>query len=658
MDGPFPDEVNVMFFANNSKCGSTIVHLAAILAAGLLAFALNHAALADAADAGIPLPQDTPYPGTIMLDVDATDVAQGIFRARETIPVRPGELTLLYPKWIPGNHSPTGPIDKFAGLTITANGQPLVWTRYKYDVYAFRVKVPQGVSQIELKFQFLSARAPGQHPVEMTDKMLNLTWHKMALYPAGHYSRDITFQASVRLPAGWKFGTALEVQSEAGGLTTFKPTTFNTLVDSPMYAGKYFKRLDLDPGAKVPVHMDMVADTPQDLDISNKQLADFRALVTQEYRLFNSYHYDHYDFLVSFSDYLSGKGLEHHQSSEDGTRADFFKRWSEGHSPGSLFAHEYTHSWNGKFRRPADLWTPNFNVPKGDSLLWVYEGETQYWGDVLSARSGMWTREQYHDALASVAARYARGRPGFERRTLQDTTNDPTIAQRAPLPYRSWQMSEEYYSAGQLIWLAVDSKIRALTHDKKSLDDFARAFYSMDNGSFVTKTYTFNDLVKALNGVAPYNWTKFLRSRLDAHQPPLDGIEASGWKLVFTDKQSATQKKDASDKSADFTYSLGLDIATKDATITNVLWNGPAFKAGVSTGETVAAVNGRAFTKDVMKAAITAAKDSTAPIELLLKYQGTYHTVAVNYHGGLQYPHLVRIPGTPDYFDQIIAPRK
>ncbi|HKV98076.1 MAG TPA: peptidase M61 [Gammaproteobacteria bacterium] len=630
----------------------------AIAAAALLALACSGGAWADAADAGIPAPLDTPYPGTLQLSVDATDVAQGIFRATETIPVKPGELILLYPKWIPGNHEPSGPIDKFAGLTVTANGQALAWTRHQYDVYAFRVDVPQDVSEITLQFQYLSARAPGARPVEMTDKMLNLTWHKMLLYPAGYYARDIRMQASVKLPPGWQFGTALEMQSASGGVIRFKPTTLNTLVDSPMYAGEYFKRLDLDPGARVPVHMDMVADAPADLETSDAQVAALRALVTQAYRLFGSQHYDHYDFLVSFSDYLSGKGLEHHQSSEDGTRADFFKHWSEGHSPGSLLAHEYTHSWNGKFRRPADLWTPNFNVPMGDSLLWVYEGQTQYWGDVLSVRSGMWTQAQYHEALAGVAARYARGRPGFAWRTLQDTSNDPTIAQRAQLPYRSWQMSEDYYSAGQLIWLAVDCKIRALTHDRKSLDDFARDFFGIDNGSFVTRTYSFDDLVQALNHVTPYDWATFLRTRLDTHQPPLDGIEASGWKLVFNDQESKVEKQDENPRfGVSYTYSIGLDVAAKDGTITDVLWNGPAFKAGVSTGETLVAVNGRAYTADVMKSAITAAKGGTTPIELLLKYQGQYRAVAVDYHGGLQYPHLERIPGTPDYFDQIIAAR-
>ncbi|MGH8427437.1 MAG: M61 family metallopeptidase [Gammaproteobacteria bacterium] len=625
----------------------------------MLAVSAAGTAHADAADARIAPPQDTPYPGTIVLKVDASDTAQGIFRVHETIPVKPGDLTLLYPKWIPGNHSPTGPIDKLAGLTVTAGGKPLVWARDQYDVYAFRIAVPQGVSAVDLDYQFLSARGKDEGPIQMTDTMLDLVWSKLALYPAGHYARDITYQASVKFPHGWQFGTALETQSQSGDTVTFAPTTFNTLVDSPIYAGQYFKQVDLDPGARVPVHMDIVADAPKYLAITPAQLKKLRALVTQAYRLFDSHHYDHYDFLFSLSDQLSGKGLEHHQSTEVGTKADFLTNWG-ARAPGrDLFAHEYTHSWNGKFRRPADLWTPNFNVPMGDSLLWVYEGQTQYWGYVLTARSGMWSPQQYRDALALVAATYDRNRPGFEWRTIQDTTNDPTIAQRASLPYRSWQMSEEYYSAGQLIWLAVDAKIRALTGDRKSLDDFARAFFGMDNGSFVTQTYTFDDVVAALNGVAKYDWADFLRSRLDAHAAPLDGITASGWKLVYTDKESDYEKQLDKEvrRPVNFTYSIGLTLG-KEGAISDVRWNGPAFEAGVSSGATLVAVNGHAYTSDVLKDAITDAETNKAPIALLIRNQDEYKTIPVDYHGGLQYPHLVRVEDTPDYLDQIVATKK
>jgi predicted metalloprotease with PDZ domain len=633
-----------------------------------LALALSMALVAGAVGAQdsrsdqVPPPQDAPYPGTIALQVDASDTAQGIFRVHETIPVSAGALTLLYPQWIPGDHSPTGPIAMLAGLTLSANGKPLAWKRDKYNVYAFHLDVPVGVASIDASFQYLSGRTDSEG-FEITGQMMDMEWSKVSLYPAGHFSRDITFAPSVKLAHGWQLGTALETSSLSGDTTTFKPVTFNNLVDSPVYAGQYFKRVDLTGGDKVPVHLDIVADAPKYLEMSPEQLKVHRALVEQATTLFGSHHYDHYDFLFSLSDQLGGNGTEHHQSSEDGLGADYFTAWSDNAPDRDLLAHEYTHSWNGKFRRPADLWTPNFNVPMGDSLLWVYEGQTQYWGFVLTARAGMWTPEQFRDALAMVAANYDRDRPGFQWRSLEDTTNDPTAARRSSLPYRSWQMSEDYYSGGQMMWLDVDAKLRDLTHDRKSLDDFARAFFGVDNGSYVTKTYTFDDVVAALNGVTPFDWANFLHARVDALNPPLlDGIAATGWKLVYTDQQSAYEKQyDSRPESSrhlfNFAWSIGLTMA-KEGVINDVRWGGPAFKAGVSTGATVVAVNGQSYSSDVLKDAIAAAKGSNAPIQLLLKYQGGLKTVPVDYHDGLQYPHLVRVTGTPDYLSQIIATRK
>ncbi len=609
----------------------------------------------------VPPPQDVPYPGTLTLHVDANDTGQGIFRVRETIPVKAGALTLLYPQWIPGDHSPSGPISMLAGLTLSANGKPLAWTRDKYDVFAFHVDVPEGVANIDAAFQYLSPRRDDEG-FEITDRMLDMEWSKVSLYPAGYFTRGISFVPSMTLPTGWQFGTALETASQAGDTTTFKPVTFNNLVDSPVYAGKHFKRVDLNPGGAVPVHLDMVADAPKYLEMTPEQLKAHRALVTQAEKLFGSHHYDHYDFLFSLSDVLSGNGTEHHQSSENGLGTDYFTDWSDNAPGRDLLAHEYTHSWNGKFRRPADLWTPNFNVAMGDSLLWVYEGQTQYWGYVLTARSGMWSGEQFRDALALVAAKYDRNRPGFEWRTLRDTTNDPVTAHRSPLPYRSWQMSEEYYSGGQMMWLAVDAKIRALTHGSKSLDDFAKAFFGIDNGSYVTKTYTFEDVVAALNGVAAYDWAKLLHGYVDENRPSLlDGLAASGWKLVYDDKPSDFEKN--SDKQSParhkigFAYSIGL-VVGGSGQIADVRWNGPAFKAGISTGTTLIAVNGHAYKAETLKEAIVAAETDKAPIQLLLKYQDEYRTVPVDYHGGLQHPHLVRIASAPDYLSQIAAPKK
>ena len=627
-----------------------------------MALAAGGAAAQQTRTDSVPPPQDMPYPGTVSLHVDASDTTQGIFRAHETIPVKAGALTLLYPQWIPGDHSPTGPISMLAGLQISANGKPLTWKRDEYNVYAFHLDVPDGVSSIDVSLQYLSGRTDNEG-FEITDRMMDMEWSKMVLYPAGYFSRGITFSPSVTLAHGWQLGTALETASQSGDTVTFKPVTLNNLVDSPIYAGLYFKRVDLNPGGDAPVHLDIVADAPKYLEMTPEQLKVHRALVTQAVKLFGSHHYDHYDFLFSLSDQLSGNGTEHHQSSENGLGADYFTAWSEAAPDRDLLAHEYTHSWNGKFRRPADLWTPNFNVPMGDSLLWVYEGQTQYWGFILTARSGMWTQQQFRDAVAMDVANYERNREGFQWRTLEDTTNDATAARRSSLPSRSWQMSEDYYSGGQMMWFAVDAKIRSLTHDSKSLDDFAHVFFGVDNGSYVTKTYTFDDVVAALNGVAPYDWASFLHAHVDELNPPFaSDFAATGWKLVYTDKESEYEKQynerpQSSRHLYNFAWSIGLTMTDKGE-VNDVRWNGPAFKAGVSTGATVVAVNGQDYSNDTLKSAITAAKGSSAPIQLLLKYQGGYRTVSVDYHDGLQYPHLVRVEGTPDYLSEIGAPRK
>ena len=344
------------------------------------------------------------------------------------------------------------------------------------DVFAFHVDVPAGATTLDVNFQFASPVDNNEGRMVMTPDMLNLQWNAVVLYPAGYFARQIMVEPSVRLPEGWEFATALETAASNGGVTTFKPVPLDTLVDSPMFAGRYFKRLDLDPGGPAPVHLNIVADRAELLEVKPEQLEAHRALVQQAYKLYGSHHYDHYDFLLALTDHMGGIGLEHHQSSENGTVPTYFTEWDKNADTRDLLPHEYTHSWNGKFRRPADLWTPNFNVPMRDSLLWVYEGQTQYWGFVLAARSGLLTKQQTLDAIAATAALYDH-RVGREWRALQDTTNDPITAMRRPLPWRSWERSEDYYSEGQLMWLDADTLIREKSGGKRSLDDFARTLF-------------------------------------------------------------------------------------------------------------------------------------------------------------------------------------
>ncbi len=608
-------------------------------------------------------PQDTTWPGTIKLSVNVTDLARHVMQVHETIPVQPnavqgGKLVLLYPKWIPGDHGPTGPLRDIAGLTIQAGGKTVPWVRDVVNMYAFHVDVPQGATSLDVSFQYLSPTSTSQGRIEMTPEMVDLAWNTVVLYPAGRFSRGITVAPSLTLPQGWKFGTALETSTVAGNHVDFKPVTLNTLVDSPVFAGRYFKRADLAPGAAVPVHLDVVADRPGDLAITPDELARHRALVHQATTLFGSQHYNHYDFLLALSDQLGGTGLEHHRSSENATDRDYFTGWDKSFAVRDLLSHEYTHSWNGKFRRPADLWAPNFNVPERDSLLWVYEGQTQYWGQVLAARSGLWSRAQARGAIADDAASMQL-EVGRAWRPLQDTTNDPIINERRPQPWHSWEREEDYYTEGLLIWLDADTLIRERTHGQKSLNDFARGFFGIDDGSFVTVTYRFDDIVHALNAVMPFDWAHFLRSRLDriGGKAPLDGITRGGYRLVYTDKPSAFLKsEEAAYKRHIFDWSIGLSLG-KDGAISDVLWDGPAWHAGLAKGGKIVAVDGLAFSgADDLSDAIKQAANDKAPISLLVQEGKQFRTVQIGYHGGLRYPHLERIPGKTALLDDILAP--
>jgi predicted metalloprotease with PDZ domain len=606
----------------------------------------------------IAAPADTPYPGTIDLLVDLTDVTRRILDVHETVPVEAGKLTLLYPEWIPGNHSPTGPISKVAGLVVTAEGKRLAWVRDPVNVYAFHVDVPQGVKKLDVSFQFLAPIKETEGRISISSKIADLSWNEVVLYPAGHFSRRIDYSPSVKLPAGWKFATALDVKSQDGNLVHFKDTPLNTLVDSPLYAGVNFKRVDLSTDSNNRVYLDVFADTPGELDMTPEELQVHQNLVKEAAKLFASHHYDHYDFLFSLSDTVGGKGLEHHQSSEDGTHGNYFTDWPAGVAGRDLLAHEYTHSWDGKFRRPAGLWTPNFDVPMQDELLWVYEGMTQYYGYVLTARSGMRSADQTRDLIAGLAAGFEES-PGRKWRPLVDTTNQPTMSQRTPVSWVSWQRPEDYYTEGLLIWLDADTKIRELSEGKKSLDDFAKLFFGVDNGSYITKTYTFDDLVTALNTVQPYDWATFLHTRVYelAPQVPENGITQGGYRLVYNDNQPDWMKHYVNPRGTSFGTSLGFSVMP-DGSLNGVWWDSVAFKAGVTPDMQLVGVDDSAFSIAVLHDAILAAEKSRQPIKLILKRRDEIVSVSLDYHGGLRYPHLERVEGTPDRLDAILAPSK
>jgi len=599
----------------------------------------------------------------IKITVDLTDAPRKILHAHMTIPVSPGPVTLLYAKWIPGEHMPDGPIDNLAGLFITANGQPLAWTRDDVNMYAIRVTVPEGVTQLDVKDDFLAtAAASGFSAGASTSASLALlSWNELVLYPAGHKDdADISVQPSVILPQGWQYGTALTKTGGDASHIDFDAVSLEQLIDSPLLAGRYFVEIPLAPEVSPKHFLDVAADGPEDLKLTPETIQGYSNLVRETGALYQSRHYASYHFLVTASDQVAHFGLEHHQSSDDRVPEKTFVDDNLLLLSADLLPHEFTHSWNGKYRRPAGLATGNYEDPMKGNLLWVYEGLTNYLGNVLAARSKIETAAQYRDYLAQDAATLDY-RPGRTWRDLQDTA---TAAQILYLygdgsPWDNWRRNTDYYAEGDLVWLDVDTTIRKLTSDKKSLNDFLAAFEGL-GGNTPPKVvpYTFDDVVNGLNGVVAYDWAGFLRERLTSKAPhaPLGGIENGGYKLVYTDQPNeVTQAQMTATGSTQEWWSIGIDV-TSDGRIEDVLVGSAADKAQLGPGMQIIAVNGRQFSGALLSDAIRDAKGNTNPISLIVANTGTFRVVALDYHDGLRYPHLERVDGTPDRLDDILKP--
>ena len=595
----------------------------------------------------------------VTIALDATEAPRKIFHARMTIPTTGGALTLYYPKWIPGEHGPTGPIQDLAGLKFTANGQILKWRRDLLDGWTIHVDVPTGAASVDASLDFLSpAGAEGLYTGgrSATDKMSVISWNTMLLYPAGWTSDELTYEATLRLPAGWKFGTPLPVAAQSGSEIKFKSVSLTTLVDSPVITGQYMRVVPL---AQNPLReMDIAADSAAALDAPAEVIDHYKNLVDQAEKLFGAHHYREYHFVYSLSDHVAHFGLEHHESND--SRVD--ERGMVNPGKRLLFAgllpHEYVHSWNGKYRRPADLATPDYEKPMQTDLLWVYEGLTSYLGDLLTARSGLRTPEEARDALASIAADLDH-RSGRVWRNLQDTADGVPDMQGAPRQWDSWRRPLDYYDEDVLNWLWVDTIIRQQTQGKKSIDDFCHLFYGGQSGPPEVKTYTFDDVVNALNQVAAYDWRGFWTERLTNHGPgaPLGGITNSGWKVVYDDTRSTLVKTREEERNhIEASYSIGL-LLRDDGTIVDTIEGLTAAAAGIGPGMKVVAVNGRRFTADVLRDALKAGKNSSQPLELLVENTDYYKTYKLDYHGGEKYPHLVRDDSKPDMLSEIIKPR-
>ncbi len=602
--------------------------------------------------------------GAITILVDATEAPRKILHARLTIPTKSGPQTLLYPKWIPGEHGPTGPITDLAGLKITGGGKAIAWHRDDVEMYAFHLDVPAGVTTLEVSLDFLlPAGTEGfSSAASSTANLVVLSWNQVLLYPEGHGSDDLTYVASLRIPVGWKFGTALPLASNARapqntGTISFNPASLTKLVDSPVIAGSHFRSIRLTESTAPSFQIDMVSDSEAALEMSPEQTANYRQLVLEANALFGAHHYDHYHFLYTLSDNVAHFGLEHHESSDDRVAERTLLEESLRKASSDLLPHEFVHSWNGKYRRPAGLATPNYEQPMKGELLWVYEGLTEYLGSILAARSGLRSIEDQHEHLAAIAA-YLDRYPGRTWRPLIDTTVAAQLLYNASGAWAAWRRGVDFYDEGELIWLEADTIIRQQTKGARSLDDFCRRFHGPPNSGPMVRPYTFDDVVNTMNDVTPYDWRTFFTTRLNSLEPhaPLGGITNGGWRLIYNNTESDYQKAiEEAHKEFDFSYSLGMHL-NEEGAITDVVPGTPATEAGIGPGMKLVDVNGRSYSLERLREALHEGKTSRAPLELTVKNGDFSKTYRIDYHGGDRFPHLERDNSRPDLLQQVIKP--
>jgi predicted metalloprotease with PDZ domain len=596
-------------------------------------------------------------PTPIRLAVDATQAPQKILHAHMNIPVQPGPLTLFYPEWIPGEHMPDGPIINVAGMKFTGGNQVIPWRRDLVETFSIHLDVPAGVTSLEADLDFLlSAPAGGfSAGASATASLDVLSWNQVLLYPQGSPAKDIPFVASLKLPAGWKFGTALPIAKQDGDTIEFTQVPLTTLVDSPVIAGRYFRAIQLTPGQNPPHEIDIAADSSAALAMTPDTELHLHNLIAEAGTLFGSRHYRDYHFLLTLSDDVAHFGLEHHESSDDRTSERSLIDESQRMEFAGLLPHEYVHSWNGKYRRPEGLATPDYQTPMKDDLLWVYEGLTEYLGEVLTARSGLLTEEQWREGLAYLVAAYTH-RPGREWRPLQDTADAAPFLYNSTSDWANWRRGTDFYEEGELLWLDVDTTIRSLTKDKKSLNDFCKVFHGGNGGQPELKPYNFDEVVETLNGVALNDWAGFLRARLNgvSTKTPLEALEGSGWKLVYNEQPNESlANEEALGRRADFTFTVGM-IVSDDGTVVDVTHGGTAYDAGLAPGMKIVAVNGEQYSPDKLREAISSAKTVLNPIQFIVANGAQFKTMSMEYHDGLKFPHIERDGSRPDYLSEIL----
>jgi predicted metalloprotease with PDZ domain len=593
-------------------------------------------------------------PATLVLD--AREAPRGIMHSHMTIPVKPGTFTLVYPKWIPGEHGPTGPLYNLSQLRITADGRDLSWRRDNVDMYAFHVEVPANVDRVTVDFTVL-LNAPGDTMATRNIAIVN--WNRDLLYQNDINSHDYYVKPSVILPHGWSYGSALPGARQSGDRIDFDTVGLNMLVDSPLDMGRYYKHILLWQNGSAAQWLDAFADKPQDLDFPPQVVAEYKRMTPQALALYGSRHWNWYHSLLTLSGEIGFQGIEHHQSSDNRAPDDFMTDPREQIASGDLLTHEFSHSWNGKYRRPADLTTLNFQIPMQTDLLWVYEGMNQYLGDLLSFRMHIRDPKSYPEYVANIYAQMD-SEPGRLTTPIIDTTTGAPYFYEARGAYSSLRRTAgDFYTEGHLIWLAADVIIREQTAGKKSLDDFLHLYTEPAVTGPITKTYTRADVERMLGEIAPYDWHRFFDRYVYqvSQHPPYDDLEKAGWRLVYTDKPNEFgAARDAVRHSVDDWYSIGVRVSG-EGRVSDVRQGSPAWSAGLPSGAKIVAVNGQEFGPEALQYAIKAAQHASSSIQLLASQNGWYSTYTINYHGGLRYPHLVRIAGRPDILTHIASPR-
>jgi predicted metalloprotease with PDZ domain len=602
----------------------------------------------------------------IRITADLTEAPRKLYHAEIDLPVKPGPATFITPEWIPGNHRPTGPVSDITGIVFTADGKPLYWRRDDQNLYEYHVEIPKGVTTLHAHLDCIVTS-------HADDKIAVLEWEKLLLYPANIPVRDIAIQPSVTVPSGWGIGTALtptgtyDPNAKVGGTTEFQPTNVEQLEDSPVIAGENFHEFALAPEITPKHYIDVVSDEPEDSNLRPQLLDEISNLVRETGAAYDSRHYHVYHFLLTLSDLTGGEGLEHGQSSDNGVNEKSFATQQSQLGDADLLAHEFTHSWNGKYRRPFNLYQDDFSKMQQGSLLWVYEGMTQYLGNVLAARSGLKSQAGYRDLLA-LSATQLDYKSGRQWRPTEDTAIAASILRSDGPAWSNWRRGQDYYQEGELFWLDADTKIRELTNDQKSLTDFLHIFLGKGgNTGPLIVTYNRDELVKDLNDVVKYDWASFIHDRIDLINPhaDFDGITRGGYKIVYQDHPSASLSEllhsgsRRGGRGPFVWYSLGLQVGA-DGTIYDVRWGSPADKAKLAPGQKLIAVNGLVFSPDALHQALvdtkTGGPKASESIHFLMQSEQYITPVNIDYHDGERYPTMVRVDGTKDYLDEITSP--